>query len=45
MVNSTLGTTVQGSIDPITQIGEICKKYNVWHHVDGAFGGAFIMHE
>lgn len=45
MVNSTVGTTVEGSIDPITEIGDICKKYGVWHHVDAAFGGAFMMNE
>ena len=45
MVNSTVGTTVEGSIDPITLIGEICKKHKVWHHVDAAFGGAFIMND
>lgn len=43
MVNTTVGTTVEGSIDPITEIGEICAKYKIWHHVDAAFGGAFMM--
>ena len=43
LVNSTVGTTVEGSIDPITAIGEICKEYSIWHHVDAAFGGAFMM--
>ena len=42
-VNSTAGTSVSGAIDPIEEIGEICKKYGVWHHVDGAFGGALLL--
>ena len=43
MVNSTLGSTVEGCIDPLPVIGEICKKYGIWHHVDGALGAAFLM--
>jgi glutamate/tyrosine decarboxylase-like PLP-dependent enzyme len=23
----------------------ICKKYGIWHHVDGALGGAFLLSE
>ena len=42
-VNSTAGTSVAGAIDPIEEIGEICKKYGVWHHCDGALGGAFLV--
>ena len=42
-VNSTAGTSVAGAIDPIEEIGKICKKYGVWHHLDAAFGGAFLL--
>jgi len=43
MVNATVGTTVSGAIDPVEQIGLICKKYKVWLHVDAALGGALWM--
>lgn len=43
MVNATLGTTVEGNIDPLTEIGKVCAKHGVWLHADAAFGGAFIM--
>jgi glutamate decarboxylase len=43
VVNTTIGTTVEGNIDPMTEIGEICERYGVWHHVDAAYGGAFMM--
>ena len=42
-VNATAGTTVLGSFDPIEPLSKICKKYNIWLHVDGAYCGAVIF--
>lgn len=42
-VNATAGTTVLGAFDPIESISKICKKHNVWLHVDGAYCGAVIF--
>ncbi len=36
---STAGTTVWGSFDPILEIQNLSTKYNLWHHVDAAWGG------
>ena len=36
------GTTDLGLIDPIEEIGDICKDENVYFHVDAAFGGFVI---
>lgn len=44
-INATIGTTVMGAIDPIIEIAEICKKYNIWLHLDGAYGGSVIFSE
>jgi glutamate/tyrosine decarboxylase-like PLP-dependent enzyme len=38
MVNSTLGTTVLGAVDPINETNKLCKKYGIWHHVDACLG-------
>lgn len=43
MVASTAGTTVMGAFDPIKENDAIAKKYNLWHHVDGAWGGAVMF--
>jgi len=42
-VNLTAGTTVLGAYDSIPPTNLICKKYNLWLHVDGAYGGGVIF--
>ncbi len=43
LVNLTAGTTVLGAFDPIEDIAAICKEYNVWLHIDGAYCGSVIF--
>lgn len=43
MVCSTAGTTVFGAFDPLDEINVITKKHKLWHHVDGAWGGAVMF--
>lgn len=40
---ATAGTTVEGSIDNITEISKVCKKYKIWLHIDGAYAGVFLL--
>ncbi|MBT8231571.1 MAG: aminotransferase class V-fold PLP-dependent enzyme [Bacteroidia bacterium] len=42
-VNATAGTTVMGAFDPLIKISEICKQYDLWMHVDGAYGASVIF--
>ena len=38
MVIGTAGDVSTGVVDDLEGIGSICEKYNLWFHVDGAYG-------
>ena len=40
---ATCATTLHGAYDPIDEMADICKKYNLWLHADGSFGGSVIL--
>src|SRR5580658_2403721 len=41
-VVATTGTTNSGAVDDIAAIAKICRRYDLWLHVDGAYGGSAI---
>ncbi|WP_405368763.1 pyridoxal phosphate-dependent decarboxylase family protein [Nonlabens sp. Asnod2-A12] len=40
---ASAGTTNTGTVDPLEEIGVICKKEKLWFHIDGAYGGAAML--
>lgn len=43
LVIATAGTTNTGSVDPLHHIADLCEKYNMWMHVDGAYGASVLV--
>ncbi|MBP2831643.1 aspartate aminotransferase family protein [Aquimarina sp. U1-2] len=44
-VIATAGTTDYGSFDPLQTIAKITKEYDIWFHIDGAYGGCYKLTE
>jgi len=42
-VVATVGTTSTASVDPVRDIGSICRENRIWLHIDAAYGGGFAM--
>jgi aromatic-L-amino-acid decarboxylase len=38
-VCATVGTTSTNAMDPLTEIGQICRKHDLWIHIDAAMSG------
>lgn len=45
LVIASAGTTDTGVIDPLQEVGEIARHYDCWYHIDGAYGGFFLLAE
>jgi aromatic-L-amino-acid decarboxylase len=39
MVIGTAGSVSTGTVDPLPDIGALCREHDVWFHVDAAYGG------
>ena len=40
---ATLGTTGSTAVDPLAEMALLCKKHDIWLHVDAAWAGTALM--
>jgi len=39
------GTVNTGAVDPLDEIADVAKEYNLWFHIDGAYGALAALDE
>ena len=45
MVVSNAGTTNTGAVDDLNEVSDVAEEAGLWHHVDAAYGGFFMLTE
>jgi len=47
LVIGTAGTVSTGAVDPLPALAAVCREFDLWFHVDGAYGAfaALLLHE
>lgn len=43
MIIASAGTTDVGAIDPLDQLADLSAQYQLWFHIDAAYGGFFML--
>lgn len=41
-VVATIGTTSSCAMDDVAGISKVCATFGLWHHIDAAYGGAYL---
>jgi glutamate/tyrosine decarboxylase-like PLP-dependent enzyme len=43
LVIGAAGTVSTGAVDPLPALAELCRRYDLWFHVDGAYGAVAAL--
>ncbi|SMF71145.1 pyridoxal phosphate-dependent decarboxylase family protein [Allosphingosinicella indica] len=43
LVIASAGTVDTGAVDPLADIADLAQRHGAWFHVDGAYGGLFML--
>jgi selenocysteine lyase/cysteine desulfurase len=45
LASANAGATNAGTVDPIAELAEVCRRHGVWLHADAAYGGFAVLSE
>jgi aromatic-L-amino-acid/L-tryptophan decarboxylase len=43
LASANAGATNAGTVDPIAELAEVCRRHGVWLHADAAYGGFAVL--
>jgi aromatic-L-amino-acid/L-tryptophan decarboxylase len=43
LIAASAGTTNTGAVDPLEELADVAERERLWLHVDGAYGGFFLL--